>query len=106
MLEEKKEGGARVALKTIEHELNDLHIDKRQSEDMINNQQHQIKVLRENVEEERSRLSNNIEYWKSGYESAYLRWKSDSKKTGFSILGMYLACVVAFVLLGYVIYLS
>lgn len=99
MDETKKDSGARAALKAIENELSDLHYQKRIDADLINNQQQQIKALREES-------TSNVDYWREVYIQTCIRLDQNEKIIDRSIMSMFTALVIAFVAIGYAVWVG
>lgn len=101
-----KEDSARVSLKKVERELDDLHYQKRLDQDTIKNQQQQIKVLREEAEQEKQRLSNNVDYWRDQYESAYQAMQSETEKADLSVFKYFGTCALVLIAIGYAVWVG
>lgn len=86
-MSEVEQMGAREAIKhmeiTVNRELNELHMDKRDRDAVIESQQKQIKMMRESVE-----YANDLKM------SAFNR-------ADLSLVWMFLSLVVTFIAIGY-----
>src|SRR4249920_3446266 len=96
---------AKAALRALSDEINELHMDKRQRDDLIKSQQQQIRIMRETMEAERKLLLGNSEYLETAYQSVFLRMKQAEEISDQAIFAMFVMCVVALVAVGYAVWL-
>ncbi len=103
---------AKAALRALSDEMNELHMDKRQRDDLIKSLQQQIAVMREKREAEKKRaamekdqLIGDIEYYRDGYANVLSRWKHSESITDQAIFMMITACLIAAVAIGFAVWL-
>jgi hypothetical protein len=91
---------AKAALRELSSEIDDLHMDKRQRDDLIKNLQQQIRIMRETMEAERKLLLGNSEYLETAYANVLERWKQAEIVTDQAIFAMFAVCALSFVAIG------
>jgi len=96
---------AKAALRALSDEMNELHMDKRQRDDLIKNLQQQIRIMRETMEAERKLLLGNSEYLETAYANVLERWKQAEIVTDQAIFTMFVMCLVALIAVGYAVWL-